>query len=257
MNSLKRMLDLLSLFTPENTTLDVETICALTNHPQTTTYRYIRELAAAGFLQRLPNGYTLGPRIIELDRQMRNFDPILVYSQQIIQELSEKTGLTILLSQLFGDRVISIHQETGKDTIGQVDFSRGKHMPLFHSATARVILAYLLPRQLKKVFDESFQESDQEEKSWKAFSKEMLTIKKNGFCTSEGSITPNTSGIAAPIFDEKNRILGSLTLIGPVNLFKVFNETYLSNLVTHAAKLITQQIVQGEPLTQKPLLDIT
>ncbi|NLY65194.1 MAG: IclR family transcriptional regulator [Alcaligenaceae bacterium] len=250
------MLDLLHLFTPENTVLDVETICTLTNHPQTTTYRYIRELAAAGFLQRLPNGYTLGPRIIELDRQMRNHDPILVYSKQIINELAEQTGLTILLSQLFGDRVISIHQEIGKEKLDQVDFSRGKHMPLFQSATARVILAYLLPRQLKKVFEESHPNTEDPSYTWKSFSKDVLAIKKNGYSISEGSITPNTTGIAAPIFNEKKRILGSLTLIGPANLFKVFNETYLANLVMHAADLITQQIVQGEPITQKPILDL-
>lgn len=77
MNSLRRMLDILELFTPEQPVIDVDVVCAKLNYAPASAYRYIRELTQVGLLVRIPRGYALGPRIIELDRQMTEYDPLI------------------------------------------------------------------------------------------------------------------------------------------------------------------------------------
>lgn len=116
-------------------------------------------------------------------------------------------------------------------------------MDLFRSATAKVILAFLLPRQLRRLFD-SAAPTDLERigLNWKDFSKAMLRIRKDGYCVSEGELEPNRIGIAAPIFDEKGRILGSITLGGSSERFNAFNRGFLSALVVDAANRITSRI---------------
>jgi DNA-binding IclR family transcriptional regulator len=114
-------------------------------------------------------------------------------------------------------------------------------MALFRSATSRVILAFLLPRQLKRLYENNANEPDLQRlgPTWKDFSKTMLQIRKQGYCISVGELDPDKTGLAAPIFDEKKRVLGSITLVGSSERFQAFNEDYLAQLITSAAADIT------------------
>lgn len=243
MNSLRRMLDLLELFTPEQPVIDVDVVCAKLNYAPASAYRYIRELTQVGLLVRIPRGYALGPRIIELDRQMTEYDPLLTGSRDLIEDLAEKTGLSVLLSELYGATVINVHQTQGRDT-QPLNFGRGRPMALFRSATSKAILAYLLPRQLKRLYEQHAHEPDLQRlgPTWRDFSKAMLQIRKQGYCISVGELDADKTGLAAPIFDEKKRVLGSVTLVGSTERFRAFNESYLSGLITQAASEITQRM---------------
>lgn len=243
MNSLRRMLDVLSLFKPDQAVIDVELICSQLGYAPASAYRYVRELSDVGLLVRLPRGYALGPRVIELDRLMTEYHPLLSSSRDLTQHLVEQTGLSVLISELYGSTVISIHHEPGAN-VDPLNFGRGRPMDLFRSATSRVILAYLLPRQLRKIFDAHTDHPGVQRIGGdrKVFSKTMLQIRKQGFCISVGELDPEKTGLAAPIFDEKQRILGSITLVGPSERFAAFNQEFLANLVMGAAASITAHI---------------
>ena len=243
MNSLRRMLDILDLFTPAQPVIDIEVICSQLDYAPASAYRYVRELSDVGLLVRIPRGYVLGPRIIELDRQMTEYDPLITGSRDLIEDLAEKTGLNVLLSELSGTTVINVHQTPGRDA-KPLNFGRGRPMDLFRSATSRVILAYLLPRQLRKIFDANTDHPGVQRigGDWKVFSKTMLQIRKQGYCISVGELDPDKTGLAAPIFDEKKRVLGSVTLVGSTERFAAFNPDYLCGLITSSAAMINQRI---------------
>lgn len=243
MNSLRRMLDVLDLFKPAQPVISVETICTQLNYTPASAYRYVRELSAVGLLVKLPRGYALGPRVIELDRQMTEHDPLLAGSRALTDDLVAQTGLDVLISELYGDTVINIFQKPGSDA-EPLSFGRGRPMDLFRSATSRVILANLLPRQLRRLYMACLETPDPQRPAsgWKVFSKTMLQIRKQGYCISVGELDPDKTGIAAPIFDEKHRVLGSITLVGSNERFNAFNQGFLVDLIVDAARQITQRI---------------
>lgn len=246
MNSLRRMLGVLDLFTPRQPVIDIELICSALGYTPASAYRYVRELVEAGLLVRFPRGYALGPKVIQLDRLMTDCHPILVAGRERVADLGASTGLDVLISELHGATVTAIYQQSGMDS-QHLNFGRGRPMDLFRSATARVILAHLLPRQLRKLYDERAASADGTvPNDWKAFSRAMLQVRKDGFCLSEGELDPGVTGIAAPIFDGKRRILGSLTLVGRSKRFRSFNEAWLARLITGAAERITERIAQEE-----------
>ena len=152
MNSLRRMLDVLDLFRPDQPVIDVEIICNQLGYTPASAYRYLRELGDAGLLVRLPRGYALGPRIIALEHQMTDYDPVLVRSRDLVEKLVAETGLDAVISEWNGDSVVNVLIRRGPDP-GPVGGGRGRPIDLFHSATSRVVLAYLLPRQIRRVFD--------------------------------------------------------------------------------------------------------
>lgn len=253
MNSLRRMLDVLALITREQPTIEVETICQRLGYAPASAYRYVRELAEVGLLVKLPTGYALGPRVIEMDLQMRESDPLLNNSRDLMEELAHQTGLNVLLSERYEEKVITIHQEFGLDS-EQLNFGRGRPMALFRSATSRVILAHLLPRQLRRVYDKYADSADVQRlgKNWKEFSRSMLQLRKQGFCLSKSELDLNRTGLAAPIFDEKGRVFGSISLVGWNERFEAFNEQYLASLVCNAASQISGRIAGLEGASAEP-----
>lgn len=246
------MLGVLRLITPENPTLLPEQVCAAFECGISTAYRYIRELVAAGLLVRLPGGYALGPRIIQLDLQMRSTDPMLHHGRDLMLELVRQTGLSTLLSELYDDMVITLHEESGQG-MAALGFGRGRAMPLHRGATSRVILAYLPPRPMRRTYDRiaATQQGASELPSWKEFVKEMRTLRTHGYCLTRGQVEGGKSGLAAPILDEEGRVLGSITVVGDDQKFDMFNEPHLARLVCAAAASLTTRIAtapQGDPV---------
>lgn len=242
MNSLRRMLNVLELFRPDQPVIDVDIICRELGYTSASAYRYLRELGDAGLLVRLPRGYALGPRVIALEHQMTDYDPVLVRSRDLVDKLVSETGLDALISEWYGDSVVNVLIKRGSDA-GPVGGGRGRPIDLFHSATSRVVLAYLLPRQIRRIFDANTPEL-QQGLDWKQFSKGLLAIRKLGYCISESELHSGRTGVAAPIFDEKQRVLGSITLVGRNERFRSFQESHLCDLTTAAASELTARIAQ-------------
>ena len=245
MNSLRRMLSVLDLFRPDQPVIDVDIICRALGYTPASAYRYLRELGDAGLLVRLPRGYALGPRILELEHQMTDYDPVLVCGRDLVDRLVAETGLDALISELHGDSVVNVLVQRGSDA-GPVGGGRGRPIDLFRSATARVVLAYLLPRQIRRLFDAHANKPELRHPGldWKLFSKSLLAIRKVGYCISESELHPGRSGVAAPIFDEKRRVLGSITLVGREERFDAFQQSYLCNLAMTAAAELTTRIAR-------------
>lgn len=245
------MLDLLRLITPDSPTIDAEKVCAVHGCGFSTAYRYIRELTNAGLLVKLPGGYALGPRIIQLDLQMRQTDPVLFHGRDLLRELVQETGMSALVSELYGNEVITLHEEVAHD-MQALDFGRGRAMPLHRGATGRVIMAHLSPRQLRRIHDAVAVSGDGGLPPWREFTREMLALRKEGYCLTRGQIEVDRVGLAAPLFDERRRVLGSVSLVGEPRRFEMFNESLIAGLVRAAAAKLSQRIAE-QPVTAASL----
>jgi len=99
MSSLSKLLSVLDLFGPQTLKIDPDTIAERMGLSRATVYRYVKDLCDAGLLTRVDAGsYGLGPRVIELDWMMRQYDPILLAGRELMHELSAQTGLAVFAS---------------------------------------------------------------------------------------------------------------------------------------------------------------
>jgi DNA-binding IclR family transcriptional regulator len=249
MNSLRRMLAVLQLIRADRPLVDIDDIRGELGYAPATAYRYLRELVGVGLLVRWPGGYGLGPRIIEYDLMIRESDPLLNRSRELVRALARQTGLNVLLSELFEDTVISIHQEYGVDP-GELNFGRGRPMPLFRSATSRVILAHLPPRRLRRLHDSHAGSAELQAlgADWGAFAQAMRAIRRQGWCRSSGELDPGKTGLAAPIFDDAQRVIGSITLVGHSARFDAIDADALCRAVVEAGREITRRVAAGGSL---------
>jgi DNA-binding IclR family transcriptional regulator len=120
------MLELLDLFTPAAPIWAAEDLIRYLGLSRSTGYRYIRALHSARLIAGVANGYyVLGERIIELDRQIRHYDPIYLAGGKVMKPLVEETGCSALLCTLYRDSVMCVREELAGNSPATL-FSRGQ-----------------------------------------------------------------------------------------------------------------------------------
>ena len=98
-----------------------------------------------GLLKKVAAGsYALGARIIELDYQRRQSDPVLLAADAIMHELSNKTNREVVLTVLINRRqIIDIHRVHAlKPITTSVARSRGRQRPMFRSGGSKSLLSW-------------------------------------------------------------------------------------------------------------------
>src|SRR5665213_388783 len=101
------MMAILDYFEGDTIEWTMEALHAELGYTRSTLYRYLKVLTDAGLLTSLPEvGYTLGPRIAELDYQMRERDPLINASRPVMASLVEEVPGIALLCWRYRDRVL-------------------------------------------------------------------------------------------------------------------------------------------------------
>ena len=93
--------------------------------------------------------------------------------------------------------------------------SRGHRRSLFRGALAKVILAYLPAHQIRQIYASSRPEIAAAGlgTDWTAFRKVLLAIRRDGYCMTCGEAYTGICGIAAPIFNRRELVLGSVGVV--------------------------------------------
>ncbi|NYE22702.1 IclR family transcriptional regulator [Pigmentiphaga litoralis] len=213
MNSLEKMLSLIDIVEAAGG-LDADALLARSGLPRSTLYRYLKVLAEAGLITSLPElGYTLGPRVAELDHAMRLRDPLITASRPVMQDLVRAVPGIALLCRRYQDKVLCVHQEAGTDAFHS-HYERGYARPLLKGAASRIILAYTPTRTVTRLYAEQPEAFvDAGLGHTLADVKTLLARLRRTRCTiSSGQVTPGVTGVAAPILDGAGNCLGSLSL---------------------------------------------
>ena len=210
--SLGKMLNVLQLFTEEEPVWSTAGIIDALETSRSTGYRYIKTLHEAGLLTAVRNGYySLGPRIIEMDLQIRQTDPLLLASEGVLEELVDKIGHSALLCTAFRDSVLCVGECRAPQSPAN-RFRRGQRRPLFQGAVSKVILAYLPHHRLKAIYPRQSTEIENAGlgSTWREFRTSLGKIKRDGYALTIGEFNPGVYSVAAPILTDQKTSLGSV-----------------------------------------------
>lgn len=219
-----RVIAILRLFTADRPVWTAEEMAMAVGVSTSTVYRYITELAADGFLdQEGRGGYALGPAFIQYDQLMRKNDRLIAVATPLMQALIEELDprIDVVLSRLFRNCVLCIHQENGVGPHPPTTYARGAAMPIFRGATSKVILANLTDRALKRLYLENEREihASLPDTNWKSFRADLRAIRKDGYCITQSEVAPGRIGVAAPIF-RNDEVIASLSVVLEEDVFK-------------------------------------
>jgi DNA-binding IclR family transcriptional regulator len=249
MTSHRRMLAVLDLYSPPgHPALTAEQIIEALGYTRGTAYRYIKELVDAGLLSRIGPAYTLGPRIIELDKYIRQFDPILAAGRPLLQRIREKFECDLLLANLFSERlVVSLHEKGSEEL--HTSYGRGDAMPLFRGAGGKVILAGMAPRIQKRLY--AAREAEIAEagwaRSWDEFRAVLAQVRRTGYACSIGELDRGYAGIAIGVTHEGLAPPSCVVLLFSEKRWSILDQRVLTRDVIALSQDIEHALAAGAP----------
>lgn len=215
MATVDRALAVLRLFVGEQSEWTVEAAARELGLSQSTAYQYFRSLVDGGLLSTYkPGRYVVGPAIIELDRQTRRRDPLILAAREEMGALSSslrEEDDVVLLCRLYKQTVMCIDQRAPAAPRQLVSYERGRPMPLERGAASKAILAHLPPRVLRRFYDQTY--SRGVNPTWAEFRQPLRGIRKAGLCITHGELDPGRVGISAPVFAADGDVIGSIGLV--------------------------------------------
>lgn len=247
MSGFNRFVNILRLFTDQESVWTVQGISEVLTVPQSTVYRTVRDLVKAGFLETATGAnYRLGAAFSQYDRVIRLTDPLVQAARPLLHEVVMQARIPCvgLVSRIYNDSVMCIADEISGDVSFRSSYERGRPMPLTRGATSKVILANLPARRLTKLLAASLdrEQAGPFEPGTEDFRAYLGDIKKRGYCVTRGEIDPGKVGLAAPVAVPEIGIYGSLSLVAEAKGLEDGVERRLILLLVSSASLLAEEL---------------
>jgi DNA-binding IclR family transcriptional regulator len=247
-SSLAKMLHILQLFSETEPVWSPPALIEALETSRSTGYRYIKALHDAGLLSTASNGhYRLGPRVIEMDLQIRLTDPLLLASHGVLEDLVDRIGHSALLCTAYRDSVLCVGECRAPDSPAN-RFSRGQRRPLFQGAISKVILAHLPHHRLKAIYPRQHAEIERAGlgSTWSDFRANLGKIKKAGYALTYGEFNPGVYGVAAPILTDQKTAWSSVGVAWDKEARRDVDVEHAVLAVKQAAATISERMLKSE-----------
>jgi len=248
MTSPSRVLTILGLFSREHPVWQTDEINEALGYTRATGYRYVKDLMEFGLLRKVSAGsYALGGRIIELDYQLRESDPLLLAAIPAMERLSAQTGFDSVLSVLFeGPRVIDVHRVSVQGSL-QLTYGRGRPRPLFRSGAPKILLARLPRTQLLKIYQAKEFEirACGMGESWNDFRSYLAQVRQQAFYRSQGELEKGIGAAVAPVPGPDQEWIAALALVGTADAIMGTSEAQLRVWLSQATDEIREALNTG------------
>lgn len=231
--SVERCLAVLCAFTPDRPTLGVSELAGDLGLNRSTAHRYVSTLARLGFLEQdgPTRKYRLGPRVLDLGFAMLGSLGLREIAAPHLRRLTDATGHTSNLAIRDRTDVILIDRVRGRPgRHHQLEFTLhvGSRIPAYCSATGKVLLAFLPPRDLEGLLEhidlvprgpKTITDAD-------ALRAELEHVRHTGVAVNDEELESALRSIAAPVRARSGDVVAAINVSIP------WSPVAMSELVT-------------------------
>lgn len=188
------------------------------NMPWATLYRVLVQLESEGFIERNAAGvYRVGPHTWLLGSTYLVGHQLLDFSVPLLKQASEELGGAVLqlVERVGANAVVLYSQEAATgEVITRTTY--GYHFPLHSGSKGLVLLAYApdefideyLAADLTSLTPATMTDVDE-------VRKRLDTIRGAGVAVTVGDVQSFTGSVAAPIFDNRDQVVGAICAVVP------------------------------------------
>jgi IclR family pca regulon transcriptional regulator len=213
--ALAKGLRILSLFDEKRPSWRVSDLASAAGLPMPTVYRAVMTLAAEGYLDQLPDGgYRPGVRTLTLGTAaLRSLDLVEIATPKL-QQLAERSGETVNLAVLSGDRVLYLVRLRNSDLV-TANIQVGSTLPAVHTSIGKLLLSYLDEAELAaRITDASFAANSgpNAKLSLAELRGELRAVRDQGWAMQDEELAYGLRSVAAPIIGPDGRVLAGVNL---------------------------------------------
>ena len=189
--------------------------------------------------------FRVGPRTLALASAVtENFD-LKKIAGPIMKTLADETDEVIGLSALSGDQIVLLEIVIKTEKIIKINVTPGDTLPLNATASGKIILAFLDDPQRKNLLKNVGLTglTPKTITSSEDLEAQLEQVKKTGYATAVDEWGYGLSTIAAPIWNENNEVVATLTIMVPTARMSRRNKILsYKNKVIQSAFEISQAI---------------
>lgn len=213
--ALAKGLRLLALFDEQRPAWRVTDLAATAGLPMPTVYRIVMTLTAEGYLDQLPSGeYRPAVKALTLGTAaLRSLDLVGIATPKL-QLMGERTGETVNLAVLTGDRVLYLVRLRNSDLV-TANIQVGSTLPAVTTSIGKLLLAHLDDADLtERITAESFsgQHGPNAKVSLAELREELAQIREQGWSMQDEELAYGLRSVAGPITGADGRVVAGVNL---------------------------------------------
>jgi len=180
---------------------------------KSTAYTHLHTLETHGYIVSDRGQYRIGLRFLEFSKSARTQDPIYDHIESAVFDLSDRLDCEVeFLVEENGRMVLVYHSE------GPIDQDSHPYMYSHTTAAGKAILAELPDERVHEIIDQWGlpRKTDNSITDETVLFEELETVRERGYAYNRAECFEGYHGIGAVVTDIDERILGALTLGGPL-----------------------------------------
>jgi DNA-binding IclR family transcriptional regulator len=184
-------------------------------------YNHLATLHEQGLVVKKDQQYQLGLRFMNFGEFVKHQSNLLHEGQEETNKLAAETGEYGHLMELQDNRGFFVHRVEGENAVGDEYYSRNQEVPapLYYTAAGKAALAFMNEEKIEQTIAERKLDSrtehtivDEDE-----LQAELSDIRDQGYALNDEEQFLGLRAIGAPIRGNENRVIGSVSLSGPVS----------------------------------------
>ena len=181
--------------------------------PKSSIQSLVNGLVASGYLVEQGHKYFLGPAPFVLTLMTSPTVAMAIRHDQVV-ELHDQLASNVLVGIRVGDTLVYIDQAGDGPMMEFLAYSH-RRRPLLTTATGKVILANLPPREMQGILAESRLEN---EDAVEQFLEELPSIRRTGLAFNLGATIPDLFAVASGLFDGQGHLVAGICVNGGCDL---------------------------------------
>ncbi|MFQ5422208.1 MAG: IclR family transcriptional regulator [Anaerolineae bacterium] len=214
--SLRRGLQVLSLFDRDTGALSLTEIKNAAGLNKTTAFRIISTLESAGYLERDPETkkYRPGLKVLQLGFTAIASLEFRQVARPYLRQLSQGVNETVSLSVLDGMEVVYVDRVRKQQIVGVV-LGIGSRIPAQCGSMGKVMLAHLPAEELAQRLSQPLTPCTPHSISDRAaFEAELAQVRRQGYAFNNEELEIGLHAVAAPIWDHTNHVVAAINVTG-------------------------------------------
>ncbi|MDE1567026.1 IclR family transcriptional regulator [Aquabacter sp. P-9] len=208
-----RMVEFLAM---QSRPLALAQIAAHFSASKATVYRHLVTLQRHGFVRQDPETgrYDAGVKLMVLGEALRARFDVLSAARAELMELRDRTGQAVTICALIDGEVVVLELVQGRTLIEfatrpgtRLDFHASAHGKVWLAFGDDHLLTQVLSTPLKNWTPHTLTDPD-------ALRSEVIRVRQRGWSTAPDEVLTGVNTLAAPIFDHRGTLVGSLAIVG-------------------------------------------
>lgn len=237
---------LLSILAKHRTPQMLKTLAAEADMPPSKAHRYLASFIRTGLVRQVGTRYLLGLGALQLGLAvMGTMDVVgiaLDKLQAIRDDIGETVGLVVWTPS--GPTYVRVIES---DRTVSVNSRAGSVLPLLHSASGHLFLAYLPESQTDRLVEvelEALTKTDHK-MTPQRIEKIRKQTRQYGMGCVRGDYFPGIGALSAPIFDYAGDLVATITALGPIDALDLRYEGTLARQLKAHALTISEELGYG------------